>query len=228
MRHSHVAALLAALVAAGGVHAQPESAQVRLEASVLQQRASAASMQASVARQRAAVEKQRKPAGKPAPFFQLAPPPRLGPPPGFIGASPAAVAAAPSCPALSAGEIDSLVRQAAAREDLDENMLRAVMRQESAFRPCAVSAKGAMGLMQLEPATATEFGAWNPFDPEENVDAGASFLKRLLVRYGGDASLALGAYNAGPSRVDDSGGVPRIPETQQYVSQILSSLAAGF
>ena len=92
------------------------------------------------------------------------------------------------------------MEQAARRQDLDEEVLRGVIQQESAFRPCAVSPKGAMGLMQLMPATASQLGVPNPFDPAANVDAGARFLKELLTRYGGDLPLALGAYNAGRPR----------------------------
>lgn len=113
------------------------------------------------------------------------------------------------------------MEKAAKQEDVDKDTLRAVMQQESAFRPCSVSPKGAMGLMQLMPATASQFGVSDPFDNERNVEAGATFLKQLLVRYGGDLTLALGAYNAGPAKVDASGGVPDIPETQNYIKQIL-------
>src|SRR5205085_361018 len=98
-------------------------------------------------------------------------------------------------------------------------------RQESGSRPCAVSAKGAQGLMQLMPATSQQFGVADPFDARQNIQAGAKFLKQLLTRYGGDVTKALAAYNAGPGRVDQAGGaVPGIPETIHYVSSILSSL----
>jgi soluble lytic murein transglycosylase-like protein len=83
-----------------------------------------------------------------------------------------------------------------------------------------------MGLMQLMPATASQFGVPNPFDPAGNVEAGATFLKQLLERYGGDLTLALGAYNAGPAKVDAAAGVPKIPETQEYIRRILSTLPA--
>jgi soluble lytic murein transglycosylase-like protein len=120
--------------------------------------------------------------------------------------------------------VDRLVENAADREGLDQAVVRGVMRQESAFRPCAVSPKGAMGLMQLMPATASQLGVLNPFDSAANVDAGAKLLKDLLVRYGGDLSLTLGAYIAGPAEVDAAAGVPAIPETQDYVKRILSWL----
>jgi soluble lytic murein transglycosylase-like protein len=187
-----------------------------MEASVAQQRSAVASMEASLARQRASLEKQTGKAERGS-FFILTPPAGLG----ANVAAPALAAA--DCESLPSSEVDSLVEHAAKRQDLDQETLRAVIQQESAFRPCAVSPKGAMGLMQLMPATASQFGVPNPFDPADNVEAGARFLKQLLVRYGGDLTLALGAYNAGPSRVD-AAGVPSIPETQDYVKQILAAL----
>jgi soluble lytic murein transglycosylase-like protein len=78
--------------------------------------------------------------------------------------------------------------------------------------------------MQLMPATAEQLGIQDPFDPVSNLDAGAKFLKQLLGKYGGDVPKALGAYNAGPSKVDAAGGVPAIPETLDYIRQILGSL----
>ena len=81
-----------------------------------------------------------------------------------------------------------------------------------------------MGLMQLMPATAEQLGIQNPFDAASNVDAGARFLRQLLNRYSGDIPRALGAYNAGPTKVDAAGGVPAIPETVDYIRQIMSNL----
>jgi soluble lytic murein transglycosylase-like protein len=78
--------------------------------------------------------------------------------------------------------------------------------------------------MQLMPATSRQFGVADPFDPRQNVQAGAKFLKQLLVRYNGDVAKALAAYNAGPSRVDQAGAVPDIPETIEYVSSVLAAL----
>lgn len=129
------------------------------------------------------------------------------------------------CEPLSPEVWNPLVSAAAEQEGLSAELLAAVIRQESAFRPCAVSPKGAMGLMQLMPATAQLLGVKDPFDPKENVDAGAKFLKMLLSRYGGNLALALGAYNAGPGRVDAAGGVPPIAETRDYVTDILTRLA---
>ena len=129
-----------------------------------------------------------------------------------------------SCPPLPAAELDALVEDAAQREELEPALIRSVIRQESAARPCAVSSKGAMGLMQLMPATALQFGVADAFDPKENVTAGARLLKQLLTMYGGDTSLALGAFNAGPGKVSPAGGLPDYPETLDYVQKVLSFL----
>jgi soluble lytic murein transglycosylase-like protein len=99
------------------------------------------------------------------------------------------------------------------------------MWQESDFRNCAVSAKGALGLMQLLPSTADGLGVKDPFDPEANVLGGARLLRQLMDRYGGDLSLTLSAYNAGSAKVDATMGVPMIPETLNYVNRILSRLS---
>jgi soluble lytic murein transglycosylase-like protein len=128
------------------------------------------------------------------------------------------------CDPLPAPEVESLVGETSERDGVSPDLLRSVMKQESGFRPCAVSSKGAMGLMQLMPATAEQLGVLDPFDPISNLDGGARFLKQLLGRYGGDVPKALGAYNAGPARVDATGAVPAIPETVDYVRQILAAL----
>lgn len=126
-----------------------------------------------------------------------------------------------SCDPLSETALTPLVEDAARREDLKPALLREVIQHESGMRPCAVSPKGAQGLMQLMPATSDQLGVRNPFDPKSNVDAGAKYLRQLLTRYAGDLALALAAYNAGPARVDKAGEVPQIEETQQYVNTIL-------
>lgn len=129
-----------------------------------------------------------------------------------------------ACDPLPPREINSLVDTAAARTSVPPELLRSVMRQESAFRPCAISTKGAMGLMQLIPGTAREFGVADAFDPEQNVLGGARLLKQLLDRYNGDLSMTLSAYNAGVRPVDAAGGVPLIPETMDYVNRIIGLL----
>lgn len=139
----------------------------------------------------------------------------------FIAASAATAAA---CPPLSGPVLDPIIQKAAASNSLAPNLLRAVIRRESAFQPCAVSRAGALGLMQLMPSTAALLGVGDPFDPEENVSAGSRFLRQMLDRFSGDLPLALGAYNAGPARVEASRGIPPIPETQAYVQDILSTL----
>jgi len=130
------------------------------------------------------------------------------------------------CEPVSETDLAPIVLDAARREGLEPRLLTAVIEQESAFRPCAVSEKGAQGLMQLMPATAEQLGVRDPFDIQQNIGGGARFLKELLTRYTGDLSLALGAYNAGPTKVDQAGGVPAIPETTNYVREILCKLAA--
>ncbi len=129
-----------------------------------------------------------------------------------------------SCDPLPKQRVDELVTQAASREGLKPDLIREVIQRESAFRPCAVSVKGAEGLMQLMPATALELGVKDSFDPEQNVNAGAKFLKQLMAKYNNDLSLTLAAYNSGPSTVDKANGIPENSETQAYVREILKKL----
>jgi soluble lytic murein transglycosylase-like protein len=135
---------------------------------------------------------------------------------------PATVSRAnPACTPTPAVELEPLIASTAEEQGLAQKLLRSVVETESGFNPCAISPKGALGLMQLMPSTVEQFQVADPFDPKENLAAGARFLRSLLDRYGGDLKLALGAYNAGPVRVDQAGGVPPIPETQKYVSDIV-------
>jgi soluble lytic murein transglycosylase-like protein len=131
---------------------------------------------------------------------------------------------APPCDPLPAAELDKLAAQGAEQEGVKAELIKAVISEESGGRPCAVSWKGAQGLMQLMPATSEQFGVRDPFDPRQNVSTGAKLLKQLLVKYNNDLSLALAAYNAGEGRVDRDGGVPAIPETQNYVNDIKAKL----
>lgn len=174
------------------------------------QQAAIAAMQESIARQRASVQKQLGQTAEG--FFVL-------PRPARMEGAPLA-AREPECEPLPEGEVRSLAGQAASRAGLDADLVINVMRQESGFRPCAVSSKGAMGLMQLMPSTADDLGVKDSFDPLENVDAGARFLKQLLTRYNGDVFKAVSAYNAGPARVDAADGIPQIPETINYINHI--------
>jgi len=129
---------------------------------------------------------------------------------------------------MSQGDIDAAIDMAAARHNVDPNLVRAVVKVESNFNPNAVSRKGAMGLMQLMPSTARQLKVRNPFDPEQNVDAGVRHLKQLLESYGGDVKLTLAAYNAGSGAVARSAGIPRFAETQNYVRRITNLYYGGF
>src|SRR6202522_1204248 len=130
-------------------------------------------------------------------------------------------------PRATAEDIDSAIEQAAARHNVDPNLVRAVVKVESNFNPNAVSRKGAMGLMQLMPGTARQLNLKNPFDAEQNVDAGVRQLKQLLENYGGDVNLTLAAYNAGAGAVARSSGVPHYAETQNYVRRITTLYYGG-
>jgi soluble lytic murein transglycosylase-like protein len=121
-----------------------------------------------------------------------------------------------------AGRYDSIIEKAATAASVEPNLLRAVIVVESGFNSRAVSKRGAMGLMQLMPATATRFGVSNPYDPLQNVHAGARYLKFLIDRFGQDVRLALAAYNAGEDAVDRNGGqIPPFSETMAYVPRVL-------
>jgi soluble lytic murein transglycosylase-like protein len=124
-------------------------------------------------------------------------------------------------------QVDAAIEKAAAEHNVDPNLVRAVIKVESNFNPNAVSRKGAMGLMQLMPSTARQLKVTNPFDPEQNVDAGVRHLKQLMESYGGDVKLSLAAYNAGQGSVARSGGVPHFAETRNYVKRITNLYFGG-
>lgn len=122
---------------------------------------------------------------------------------------------------IRAREWASVAAPIAARYNLDTELVLRVIEAESGGNPRAVSPKGAMGLMQLMPETARALGVSDPFDPVQNIEGGVRYLSHLLQRFGGDLRLALAAYNAGPGRVQQYGGVPPFPETQRYLERIL-------
>lgn len=136
------------------------------------------------------------------------PPARPDPPP---------PAAAPAAPPPS---IPELVSAAAGRHGLPPELVRSVARAESGYRPDAVSPKGAIGVMQLMPATAAALAA-NPWNPAENIEAGTRLLRDLLLKYDGNANRALAAYNAGPAAVEKFNGIPPYRETQLYVDRVV-------
>ena len=117
-------------------------------------------------------------------------------------------------------EYDSLIAEHAADHNVDAGLVRAVIQAESAFNPRARSIKGAMGLMQLMPATAAEYGVENAYDPVQNIRAGVAYLRALLTKYSDNQELALAAYNTGPAAVEKYGTVPPYRETRDYIDRI--------
>ncbi len=124
-------------------------------------------------------------------------------------------------PVGDAGLYGPDIRAAAERYGVPEALIRAVIRTESGFNPLAVSRKGAQGLMQLMPRTASILGVQNSFDPRQNIDGGVRHLRGLMDRFGNDLTLVLAAYNAGEQAVATYGGVPPFPETRDYVTKVL-------
>ena len=122
-------------------------------------------------------------------------------------------------------EFQGAVHQAAKENKIDPKLVSAVIEQESRYNPHAVSESGAVGLMQLMPATAKEMGVKDPLNPVENIKAGTKYLSSLLNRYQGNVILALSAYNAGPGNVDKFKGVPPFEETKQYVKGVIERLS---
>lgn len=141
---------------------------------------------------------------------------------------PAVPAAAIADTATNAGTVPEVyaakVQELSARYDLSPALIEALVWQESRWRAQAVSPVGARGLAQLMPGTAQTLGV-NPDDPMANLEGGARYLREQLDRFGGDIEKALAAYNAGPGRVAQAGGVPRIRETQTYVSAVMGRLS---
>jgi len=175
-----------------------------------------AAMAGSIEKQRASVEQQLKSIKDPLPpaipaSFAV---------PSFTVPMPVAYA----CEPVAQPELTKMIDNVAREQSVDASLVREVARQESAFHPCAVSPKGAQGLMQLMPATQAQLEVRDPFNPQESLSAGAKLLKQLLDRYHGDLALALSAYNAGITRVDRTFSVPEIPETRDYVTDILGRM----
>lgn len=167
-----------------------------------------AAFRASIEQQRAAIRRQAQSVG--ARLIPFAPAPPL--------------LASADCDPVDNDVVGPMIDAAAKAHEVKPELLRAVIAQESGFRPCAISSKGAMGLMQLMPATVEEFGVKDPFDAKQSIEGGARFLKQLIGKYPGKLDRALAAYNAGPAAVDAAGGIPDIAETRDYVQAILNKL----
>jgi soluble lytic murein transglycosylase-like protein len=120
------------------------------------------------------------------------------------------------------GEYSNHIRSAASESGVDPNLVKAVISAESNFDPRAISPKGARGLMQLMPSTASRFGVKDIFDPAQNISGGVRYLRYLLDLFGGDLVLALAAYNAGEKIVQNNRGVPNYRETRDYVDRVLT------
>jgi soluble lytic murein transglycosylase-like protein len=148
-----------------------------------------AAMESSLAQQRGSVQRQAKAAG--ASMLPWTPPTASGP------ALNESIMSQPMCEPIAQPELANMIESAAGKNGVAPSVVREVARQESGFRPCVVSPKGAAGLMQLMPSTQDQFQVIDPFNPMASLDAGTKLLKQLLDRYHGDLSLALSAYNAG-------------------------------
>ena len=176
-----------------------------------------AAMAASLEKQRASVAQQLK-------FIKSPVPPALVRPAFAVSSFTVPPPMAYACEPVAQPELSKMIDNVAHEQSVDPALVREVARQESGFRACAVSPKGAQGLMQLMPATQAQLDVRDPFNPQESLSAGAKLLKQLLDRYQGDLSLALSAYNAGMTRVDRTLSIPEIPETKGYVADILGRL----
>ena len=129
-----------------------------------------------------------------------------------------------SCPE----DLASIFEEASVSYGVSKELLMSIARAESGFSSTAVSSAGAVGIMQLMPATAASLGVSNSYDPRENIMGGAKLISQLLTKYNGDTSLALAAYNSGSANVDKYGGIPPFAETQNYVQKVLNYLNGSF
>jgi soluble lytic murein transglycosylase-like protein len=127
-----------------------------------------------------------------------------------------------AAPSASTKDLKSVVAAASSQHQIDADFIASVIAAESANNPHAVSRKGAQGLMQLMPGTASKLGVKDSFDPADNVDGGVRYLRQLLLQYNGDIPKALAAYNAGPQRVQQYNGVPPYRETHAYVARVIN------
>jgi soluble lytic murein transglycosylase-like protein len=186
--------------------APPPAKQARTPSAIELMRAAMEKQRSSIAAQQEAIRKQAQSAGA-----ALMPWSNEG-------------AVAPLCDPIAEDVAAPLIENAAKANQLPAKLVHAVIEQESGFRPCAISPKGAQGLMQLMPDTAGDLHVQDVFDPKENIAAGARYLKQLLDKYKGDDKLALAAYNAGAAAVDAANGVPDIAETRDYVEAILKKI----
>ena len=158
--------------------------------------------------------------------FEAAPEEPVGEPPSAgntkgVGAKPVSSGRPAAFSARPVTDLSQVVNEASGRYRLDPDLVNSVIKAESGFNVRAVSPKGAQGLMQLMPGTASQLGVPNAFDPQANVDGGTRYLRELLERYNFDLVKALAAYNAGPQRVEQFGGVPPYYETRAYVARIV-------
>lgn len=173
----------------------------------------------AIEKQRLSVRKQVQGAGPVNSFFTT---PWLDAP--SVTAASIAPLGTGDCEAIAEASLTQLILEASQKESVSPKLVQALVKRESGGKPCAVSPKGAQGLMQLMPGTQADMGVRDPFDPAENISGGVKYLKQMLDRYQGNTALALAAYNAGPQRVALDGKIPDIPETQAYVMNIMGQL----
>lgn len=139
---------------------------------------------------------------------------------------PSAAPASSAAETYSSNELDHIFEEAAATYGVSVNLLKSIAKAESGFQTNAVSSAGAVGIMQLMPATAASLGVTNSYNAKENIMGGARLISQLLAKYNGNTSLALAAYNAGSGNVDKYGGIPPFTETQNYVQKVLSYMGS--